>query len=189
MRPLSYWIGTEVRIWLTPSVGIRWFAWDVCEIGTLYCALATWKMYRNKQLSLKIVALFILIAGTPRKTTTAPEDDCGSCLSSPRLEITAGCAYLYRTCRMVRYFSDFFVACLLLNARVCDCSDGTRKCQNCGRPDPALNALVFSPSGENTLSRCAKCKVALYCTRACQAMHWRTHKQECRTVEGREGLH
>ena len=161
----------------------------MCEIGTLYCALATWKMYRNKQLALKIVALFILIAGTPRKTTTAPEDDCGCSLKSPRLEITAGCAYLYRTCRMVRYFSDFFVACLLLNARVCDCSDGTRKCQNCGCPDPALNALVFSPSGENTLSRCAKCKVAVYCTRACQAMHWRTHKQECRTVEGREGLH
>ena len=89
---------------------------------------------------------------------------------------------------MVRFFSSvFFVACLLLNAQVCDCSDGTRKCQNCGRPDPAENALVYSPSGENTLSRCAHCRAALYCTRACQAKHWNAHKPECRrAVENRD---
>jgi hypothetical protein len=42
-------------------------------------------MYRNEQSVLnKGFALFILIAGTPLKTTTAPEENCASSLSSPR---------------------------------------------------------------------------------------------------------
>jgi hypothetical protein len=36
--------GVLIETWLTPYVGIRWFAWDVFEIGTLSCALAEWKM-------------------------------------------------------------------------------------------------------------------------------------------------
>jgi hypothetical protein len=77
--------GSSYKSWRTQFDGIKWFAWDVFEIGTLSCALAKWKMYRNEQSVLnKGFALFILIAGTPLKTTTAPEENCASSLSSPR---------------------------------------------------------------------------------------------------------
>lgn len=31
----------------------------------------------------------------------------------------------------------------------------------------------------DTLSRCARCRRILYCSRACQVAHWRVHRQDC----------
>ena len=44
----------------------------------------------------------------------------------------------------------------------------TRRCYGCGE--------LFE---REALMRCAKCKVAYYCTRACQRRHWAAHRAPC----------
>ena len=44
----------------------------------------------------------------------------------------------------------------------------TRRCYGCGE--------LFE---REALMRCAQCKVAYYCTRACQRRHWAAHRAPC----------
>jgi hypothetical protein len=42
-------------------------------------------------------------------------------------------------------------------------------------------------SPENTLLRCTECKKAAYCNRACQKLHWKTHKSMCLAAVNNKG--
>jgi tetratricopeptide (TPR) repeat protein len=47
-------------------------------------------------------------------------------------------------------------------------------CAGCGAP----------PGGPAPLQRCAACLGVYYCSKACQAAHWRAHKRACRAARG-----
>jgi splicing suppressor protein 51 len=49
---------------------------------------------------------------------------------------------------------------------------GDRTCVSCGKTETEL-------SPEQTLKRCSRCRVPVYCSRACQKAHWKTHKSAC----------
>jgi hypothetical protein len=54
-------------------------------------------------------------------------------------------------------------------------ASGGEQCAQCGATRRANGAA----GGDVSLSRCAKCHVARYCSKACQKSHWKTHKQQC----------
>ncbi|KAJ9221556.1 hypothetical protein DTO027B5_2821 [Paecilomyces variotii] len=50
----------------------------------------------------------------------------------------------------------------------------TRTCSACKRPEPT------SPTPSQTLKRCARCHITIYCSRECQKAHWKAdHKNRC----------
>jgi len=52
---------------------------------------------------------------------------------------------------------------------------GDRTCVTCGKKETEASAL----SPEQILKRCSRCRVSIYCSRACQKAHWKTHKSTC----------
>jgi hypothetical protein len=48
-------------------------------------------------------------------------------------------------------------------------------CAGCGR---------MRRTGEGAFAKCARCKAAPYCSKACQAAHWKTHKKACKAAPG-----
>ena len=53
-----------------------------------------------------------------------------------------------------------------------NCSPDTKVCNNCSTPE--------SSEGTSKLSACARCGIAVYCSRDCQRAHWKAnHKQHC----------
>ena len=51
--------------------------------------------------------------------------------------------------------------------------------QECSNPThTTLNRDASSPP----LQRCGRCKAAYYCSRVCQAAHWKHHKQQCTAI-------
>ena len=55
-----------------------------------------------------------------------------------------------------------------------------RECAECGAPEGTVPTMILHLS-------CNKCKITFYCSRACQASHWKTggHKEHCVTPEQR----
>ena len=50
-------------------------------------------------------------------------------------------------------------------------------CGNCGR----------NSDQDETFKHCSRCKIVVYCCRACQVQHWKNgHKQDCRAASERE---
>jgi hypothetical protein len=52
---------------------------------------------------------------------------------------------------------------------------GEGDCTGCGR---------MRRTGEGAFAKCARCKAAPYCSKACQAAHWKTHKKACKAAPG-----
>lgn len=50
----------------------------------------------------------------------------------------------------------------------------TRVCSACKKPEPP------EPTSEQTLKKCARCQITIYCSRDCQKAHWKAdHKKRC----------
>jgi len=62
-------------------------------------------------------------------------------------------------------------------------------CYNCMKSngDEETDKLNPNPSGSVKLSRCSKCKLAIYCSALCKKEHWyTTHSKHCKYLSGEE---
>jgi mitochondrial splicing suppressor protein 51 len=83
----------------------------------------------------------------------------------PEFQITAaqGCYLSRLTWRLIS------ICIAQLNINMPDMSPVATYCVSCGEKE--------TPS--ETLRRCSRCHGPIYCSRACQKAHWRTHKSVC----------
>jgi hypothetical protein len=58
------------------------------------------------------------------------------------------------------------------------CQAGTTAAGNCA------GCRRLRRAGEGAFQKCGRCKVTPYCSRACQAAHWKTHKLSCTAAPG-----
>ncbi len=57
----------------------------------------------------------------------------------------------------------------------CDVGTAVGDCAGCNR---------MRRAGEAAFQKCGRCKATPYCSRACQAAHWKTHKLSCTAAPG-----